>query len=100
MEKGLRQSIERIQALVDAEGRNLQPDLELLIRASTTPEAVMGAAIKMAEALDIVTRWLEQEVFDDDAKDHLDTTQEERAENISEVINRSLAAWEKCEVGS
>lgn len=68
----------------------------LYTAACAERDALRALCEGMAKKIDQVLDWLGDEMFDDDVREkrHNDTTQEERAENISDMLRDMLAAYE------
>lgn len=67
------------------------------IRADLATRTQSGSVAGLLNALDNVQDWLGDEMFDDDVRENrfFQSTQEERAENISDMIRTAIAAYRK-----
>lgn len=74
---------------------------DLYTAALAERDALRALCEGMAENIGQVLDWLGDEMFDDDVREkrHHDTTQEERAENISDMLRDMLTAYEKHKEG-
>ena len=81
----MREYAERVQAELDKERGRVK---------------ALESALDVAEkTFDTIENWLGNELFDDDELDHLDCSQETRAENISEMIKRTLSQISSAKAG-